>query len=53
MVVETPDVPRHVHEIQSNGTITVPKDLRDEFDTEEFCVFERDGQIILHPVRSR
>lgn len=53
--VEPPEVPRHVHRISKSGQITIPIDLREQFDTDEFCVFTDpdDEQIHLEPVNVR
>lgn len=53
MAVEPPEIPRHVFSLMSNGQVTIPKELREQFETDEFAIFERDEQIILHPVRTK
>lgn len=49
-MVDLPDWPEHIHEIQSSGQITIPKDIRDQFDSEKFVVFtsEDDGTQMIH-----
>lgn len=49
-MVELPNWPEHIHKIQPSGQITIPKEVRDDFDSEKFVVFttEEDGKQMIH-----
>lgn len=52
---EKPEIPRHVHSVSSSGQITIPAELREKFDTDEFAVYTDDEneQIHLYPVKMK
>lgn len=45
---ELPDIPRHVHKVGSNGQITLPKELREQFESDEFVIWTDSENKMIH-----